>query len=449
MPYPKDLPPLAADRPLPVPVVRAGTLPNGLSLWTVPRGGVPLVSVRLVVRGGLSLDPEGSPGLAALLASALREGTSRRSSAELAALAQEAGGELETSAGPDSVTIAVSGLAAGLPAILEVVSDVVLRPAFPAAGVARAAALAHEELETNESEPSFLAARAFARSVYGTHPYGTVSPTATSIDALTPHVLHAAAASRLRPERSLLLVVGDVDAGEVTALATHLLGGWEAEGEPPPPVPAPVPPPGPRRIEALHRPGSVQTNLVVGTLGLTRRDPDAYPLDLAMTIYGRSFTSRLVQNLREEKGYTYSPGAGASWTALPGTVRSFAAVRNEVTGAALNEILYEMERMGSTDPTDEEMDRARRRNAGAQAVELETNGSVSAELAALWLAGLAPEELARYAGALATVTKGDVRRVSRRFLATGRARIVAVGDLDVIRSETSSFGDVVEVGADR
>ena len=307
------LPPLGPPRPVPAPRVDRAVLPNGLAVQVVPYAGVPLVSVRLVTRGGLSDDPAGSPGLARLLAASLREGTTTRTSAVLAELAQEAGGDLSAGAGPDSLSIGASGLAARVPLLLDLVADLATCPAFPADGVARVKDLVHEDLETSESEPSYLAVRAFARALYGSHPYGTISPTSASIDAVTPELLAAEALRRLRPERSLLLVAGDVDPAAVHAEAARLFIGWRGAGEPPASVPAPAAPIGPRRILVLDRPGSVQTNLLVGNLGFPRTDPDAHPLELAMTIYGGSFTSRLVQNLREEKGYTYSPGAGASW----------------------------------------------------------------------------------------------------------------------------------------
>ena len=441
---PAELPPLGPVHPVPAPRVVRATLPNGLEVQVVPWPGVPLVGVRLVMRGGFSDDAAGDAGLARLLASCLREGTAMRSGATLADLAQEAGGDLSAGAGPDSLSIAASGLAARLPLLLDLVADLARRPAFPADGVARVKDLALEDLETSESEPFFLAVRAFARAIYGRHPYGTVSPTAASIEAVTPERLAAEAARRLRPERSLLLVAGDVDPAAVHAEAARLFGDWAGAGAAPAPASPHVAPEGPRRIEVLDRPGSVQTNLLVGPLGFPRTDPDAYPLELAMTIYGGSFTSRLVQNLREAKGYTYSPGAGASWLAGCGTVRSYAAVRNEVTGAALNEILYEMERMATTEASDEEMERAFRRDAGSLAISLQTAAGVADELARLWVLGLPPDEIGREVEALSRVTKADVRRAARRVFGTGSARVVAVGDAAAIREELATFGEVVE-----
>ena len=447
MSEPAGLPPLGPEKAVPEPRLVEERLPNGLAVMVVPWPGVPLASARLVVRGGLSDDPPGQPGLARLLAASLREGTASRGGAELADLAQEAGGDLSAGAGPDALTIGASGLAARLPLLLDLVADVARRPSFPEDGVARARHLAHEELETSESEPAFLAVRAFAREVYGRHPYATISPTASSIEAARPELLASEAARRLRPDRALLLMAGDVEPGAALAAAGEAFGGWRAEGQPPPPVPAPVATAGPRRIVVLDRPGSVQTEFLVGNLGIARTDADAYALEIATTVYGGSFTSRLVQNLREEKGYTYSPGAGASWLSGCGTVRSFAAVRTEVTGAALNEVLYEMERMATTEPTDEELERAFRREAGALAIALQTAAGVADELARLWVLDLPPGEVGRIVPGLAAVTKGDIRRVSRRVFGTGSARIVAVGDAAAIREELGTFGEVVDGAA--
>jgi predicted Zn-dependent peptidase len=441
---PANLPPLGDARPVPAPRVEASTLSNGLEILVVPWAGVPLATARLVFRGGFADDAPAEPGLARLLSAALREGTATRSGGALADLAQEAGGDLLAGAGPDSLTVAASGLAVRVPTLLDLVADAARRPAFPAGGVARVRDLAREELETSESEPFFLGVRAFAREVYGSHPYAVVSPTAASIDAVTPGRLAAEAARRLRPDRALLLVAGDVEPEAVFAEAARLLGDWEGRGAPPPPIPVPADPPGPRRIVVLDRPGSVQTNLFVGGPGLARTDPDVFSLELAMTIYGASFTSRLVQNLRETKGYTYSPGAGASWMAGRGSVRTFAAVRNEVTGASLNEILYEMARMATTEPTDEEMERAFRKDAGSLAVALQTASGVAEEVARFWVLGLPPGEVGRIVPGLAKVSKGDVRRVARRVLGTGAARVVAVGDAAAIREELGTFGEVVE-----
>ncbi|MGE5346307.1 MAG: M16 family metallopeptidase, partial [Acidithiobacillales bacterium] len=373
------------------------------------------------------------------MAEALKEGTTSRSGAQLATAVQEAGGDLTTVAGPDALTLAASGLAAKSALLFDLVADAARNASFPGEGVARVKSLALERLETDESEPSFVAARAFAKSIFGSHPYGVIAPTPAAIEGVTHGRLLEESRRRLRPERSLLLVVGDVGTAAVRSEAERLFGGWSGSGAAPAQVPEAVPPGDGRTIDVVDRPGSVQTFFLAGTAGPLRTSGDAHPLELAMAIYGSTFTSRLVQNLREEKGYTYSPGAGVQWLAARGTVRTRATVRNEVTGAALNEILYEMGRMSTTEPTEEEMERARRVLAGLKAIALETGPGLADELARLWILGLPPSEIGRTVESLAAVTKADVRRVSGIYLGTGRLRIVAVGDGAIVREELDSF----------
>src|SRR5262249_51970117 len=154
-------------------------------------------------------------------------------------------------------------------------------------------------------------------------------------------------ARRLRPERSLLVVVGDLNAATLTKAITKAFTGWKGTGEGAPPTPA-SPTGGERRLIVVDRPGSVQSTLIVGRPTLTVTDPDYFPLLVADTVFGGSFGSRLTKNIREDKGYTYSPGSGVSAREKGGLLRVRADVRNEVTGASLLEVFYEMDRLGAT-----------------------------------------------------------------------------------------------------
>ena len=302
--------------------------------------------------------------------------------------------------------------------------------------------LAGEELETDESDPEYLAVREFRRVLYAAHPYGRTSPSREVIAGLHPEQLRREAHRRLTPARTLVVVAGDVDPESVARTVEATFGGWNASGDfsSEPGEAAESSPPA--LIRVVDRPGSVQTVLMVGNVGVSRLDPEAFPLQLATTIYGASFSSRLVANLREDKGYTYSPRVWARWLSLRGPVQTFAAVRNEVTGAALNEILYELARMGTTNVEDEELARARSRDAGAHAIALETAAALAAELSGLWLSGLLPDALDLYVDSLETIDKAAIRRAAHRYLSPGRARIVAVGDAQLIGEELAPFGPI-------
>ena len=440
---PDGLPPLLPEGPLDVPGVFQERLANGLEVWAVSRPGLPLVSLRLVFRGGRSLDAPDTPGFSNLLAAGLREGSIGHGGPQIAELLQAAGGDLSADANEDAITLSAWGLAARAGMLLDVLAELARSPAFRDRDVARLRSLAAEELATNETDPAFLADRAFRRAVFGAHPYGAAAPTEASIEAATPTRLRDEAARRLHPARCLLVAAGDADARQLAGEAARAFGCWRAAGEPPPEPARAVPPPGGPEVHVVDRPGSVQTHLMVGGLGVARSDGDAVPLSLAVTIYGGAFSSRLVTSLREDKGYTYSPGAASRWAVHRGIVETHAATRNEVTCPALREILSELGRMASSPVTDEELERGRRRDLGAFVVATETGAGLAQELADLWLNGLPPSDLGRSVLALKSVGIEDLRRVAASYLANP-IRIVAVGDGPRLRAELAAFGPVVE-----
>jgi predicted Zn-dependent peptidase len=441
--FPGALPRLLATEPFVPPPVLAFTLPNGLHVQIVPRGGLPLVEVRLVFRGGHSDDPPETPGFSGLLAEALEEGTRERSSEVLFDLLQGAGGDLVAEATADAIVIASHGLLASWPLLVELLADVVRSAAFPRSGVQRVKELAREDLTTDEAEPSFLAGRLFAKAVYGEHPYGVVAPTRASIRAVAPERLHQERERRLRPDRALLVIVGDVRPEEVRPVVEERFGGWAAGGAPPPPVAIALLSPPRERLSVIDRPGSVQATLLVGNVGTTRSEPEAWPLDLAVSAYGGSFSSRLVQNLRVDKGFTYSPGAGSSWLAGRGVVRSWASVRTSVAGAALAEIFREMEGMASSGLDPDEKERSLQRLSGTFLLSLQTGGGIARELSELFLLGSGPEELGKGIEHLAQVPDHGIQEACRKYLDPRRAVVVAVGDGRKLVRALSSFGPVV------
>ncbi len=445
-PWPEGLPALAWKPGTHVrEPVSTFTLENGLTVWALGRSGLPLLSIGLVLLGGRSLDTSDLPGLSALLAAGLKEGTETFPSEVLFKRLQEHGAELLSSSSADSLNLTIDGLSSGLGSYVEILASLVTEPAFLDAGVARVRALAEEELETHESEPSFLASRAFSSVVFGDHPYSFVSPTRQTIARVTRDMLGEESRKRFRPERSALIAIGDLNPDAVCGLARQFFGGWRAGGPSWPEV-ARVPPSSKfRKVYCVPRPGSVQTYLMTGNAGVSRKDKEAHALSLAVTLYGGAFTSRLVTNLRTQKGYTYAPGAVSRWHRGRGYVRTVAAVRNEVTAAALNEIFYEMNRMGATPILQEELERGRMRDLGLRVTSLQTHSGLLSELSDLFVEGLDPDALHEPEDALFKITPAEIRAVSRHFLSSSRAHVVAVGDPKTIKEELSPFGEVAQL----
>jgi len=443
-PLPKDLPPFGEDKPLPKPVLAVSTLPNGLTVWTWPRPGVPRFVAVLAVRGGTAADPKGMEGIAELLADTLKEGTATRTSRRIAEELQSVGGEIAASAADDAIYVTVNGLASGAPTALAVLADVARAASFPAPEVELAKGNAVQGLLARESTPEFLAQKAFARAVFGNHPYHIVAPSKETLQAATPEALRREFARRFRPEGALLVVVGDVPVEAVSAAVSRSFGPWKGTGEGPSATPA-APAAGARKLLVAHRPGSVQSTIVVGRPTPTVTDPDYYPLLVGNTICAGSFTSRLVENIREDKGYTYSPG-GSVQTMLEGGLLAVSAdVRNEVTGGALLEIFYELDKMGSTLATDEEMSRAKRYQSGLYLLRNQIQGSVARTLASNWAKGLPPEALGEFVMKVNAVTPDQVRAVGRKVFTSATQTVVVVGDEPKIREELAPFGEVVPV----
>jgi predicted Zn-dependent peptidase len=443
-PLPADLPPFAADKPLPVPDLTATRLGNGLTVWIVPRSGQPKLTAILAVRGGTAVDPPGLGGMAEVLAAVVKEGTARRSSREIAEELQAAGGDITTAVDDDLVRVRVDGFSTAADRLLDVLADIATAATFPPAEVELEKANALQNLALQESTPDFAVDKVFGHAVFGDHPYHLVAPTAAALEAVTPELLRAEYARRFRPDRSLLVIVGAIEADRARALAEAKLGGWRGRGEAPPPVPA-APSASRPAILLVPRAGAVQSEIRVGRPAVLATDPDFYPLLVANTVFGGAFASRLVENIREEKGYTYSPGSSVDTMAAGGLLTVAAAVRNEVTAAALLEIHYELDRMATTLPEAEELARAKRYQTGLYLLRNQIQGAVAATLVGYWMRGLPPEELAAFVPKVEAVTAEQVREVSVRHLASRSQTVVVGGDVDAVRGGVEVFGPATVV----
>jgi predicted Zn-dependent peptidase len=439
-PLPKDLPPYAAMKPVTAPRVTERKLANGMTLWLVPRPGFPKVAFGLAVRGGMASDPKNLPGLSNLLSATLDQGTRTRSAKQIAEEFQAAGGDLSGAADSDALTVSIEVLAPKADAALAVVADVVQNATFPESEFNLAQRNAAESLRGQEAEPSFLARRALAKALFGDHPYSVMSGTQESIAKATAADLRREYARRFRPDQALLVTVGDFDTAHMTAALEKLVGSWAAPREAPASEIRPPAVASPHAVFLVERPGSVQTTLALGTFGPNQRQPDFAAAEVANAIYGGMFGSRLVKNIREDKGYTYSPFALLQARRATGMLETRADVRNEVTGATFNEVGYEMNRLASTAPGEDELTRAQRYLVGVRAFTLQIAASVARQLAALWVEGLPPEELGRRIERIQKVTAREIEAAGQKYFPASHQTVVAVGEEKVIKDQLAPFG---------
>ena len=436
---PKELPPYGPLKPFSAPSVKTIQLDNGLTIWMVSRAGFPKVAAVLAVRGGLAADPASRPGIAEVLANALTQGTKTRTARQIAEQLQAAGGDLDARASQDSIIFSTSVLADKFEQALPILADVVANASFPDAEVAIAKRNVADSLRQREADPSFLAGRALAKVVFGDHPYSVVAPTQSAIDQTTPADLRQEFARRFQPGQALLVIVGPFEGTGAESALRKAFASWNAaQGSGVQPTSKPDMK-FPHSIFLVARAGSVQTTLRLAYPGPLRQAPDYEAVLTANAIYGGMFGSRLTLNIREDKGYTYSPFATLRTYSQAGFLFTQADVRNPVTGASLNEIDYELNRMATVPPTETELTQAKRYLVGLQAISLQSSGGLASDLASLWINGLPPEEIARHSEKLEKSSAAEVSAAAKKYFAAAHATVIAVGEEKIVRQELEPF----------
>lgn len=436
---PAGLPGAGPMKPVVSPAVDEHKLKNGLTVWMVQRSELPKVVFTLMARGGDSLDPATAPGLSRLMVKAMTQGTAQHSAREIAEAAQAAGGDIGGATSADAAQVSLAALSEHAGDALALIADVAQNANFPDKEIEIAKSNMQDELRASEARPGFLARRAWYRVTFGDHPYHIVSATSQTLQAATPESLRALYAQSFRPEQALLLVVGDFDKQQVLSQIEKSFGGWKAEGKAPAQVKEPVSKPD-HNIYYVERPGSVQTTMVIGATGPTLREHDQPYLRLANIIYGGSFGSRLTRNIREDKGYTYSPHSYTSTMRFSGVVLTSEDVRNAVTGPSLKETFNELKRISSEPPSPGELEQAKRYLVGNTALELQSQAAVAGILGKYWVDGEPANHLTEEMATIQEAGLTEVSKAAARFLAPERMTVIAVGEKSVILEQLKPFG---------
>jgi len=438
-PLPAELPPAGPLKPVVSPPVVQRRLANGMSVWMVERADLPKVVFVLTARGGDSLDPASSPGLARLMARAMTQGTTSQSSRQIAEAAQATGGDLSATANADATEVTLDVLSEHAGDAVALLADIAQNANFPENEVALAKSNMEDQLRANEATPRFLARRAWYQITYGDHPYSIVFPTMKTLEQATPESLRSLYAQNLRPDQALLVVVGSFDQAELAAQIEKAFGAWKSGVAATALVREPAAK-AEHKIYLLDRPGSVQTTMLIGGIAPTLRDPDEPYLMLANTIYAGSFASRLTRNIREDKGYTYSPFSFLTNFRWSATILTSEDVRNQVTGPSLKETFYELNRISTEAPSAAELDSARRYLIGNTALDVQSRGSLATLLGKYWVNNLPADHLTAEMTALQKADVSQVGKAAARYLAPDRMSVVAVGEKSVMQEQFKPFG---------
>lgn len=431
----RERPAVGRTRVARAPATAERLLASGLRVVAVRRPSVPLVELRLRVPFPSARGDRGrvQATRADLLGETLLSGTATRDSQRLAEELQALGAALGASIDSDRLLISGSGLASGLPGLLALLADVVTGASYPAKEVEGERERLAQELAIARSQPSVLAGVALSRRLYGEHPYAYGLPLAADVAAVTPAQLRSLHRSRVLPGGAVLLVVGDVSPARALDAAETALADWQAGSASAATPPLPPIEPGPLLL--VDRPGSVQSNLRLAGPAVPRSDPGYPAVQLANTLFGGYFSSRLVANLREDKGYTYHPRSGIDHSALGASLSVAADVATEVTAAALAETHAELARMATTRVSAAELDDARRYAVGTLALGTATQAGLASTLAALLGAGLPLDWVRTHPQRLEAVTVDDVHAHARQLFAPTALVTVVLGDAERVADE--------------
>ncbi|MEV0727529.1 pitrilysin family protein [Polymorphospora sp. NPDC050346] len=429
------LPPLGPSRKLKPPKETERTLPNGLTVLAIRRPAVPLVEVRLRV-------PFARAHLArsALLSQTLLSGTATMSTVDIAAELQTVGGALSAGLDPDRLVVSGNGLVTGLDRILDILAEVLTGAAYPKTEVAVERDRLVDRIQVAQSQPSHLARAALLRRMYGSHPYAVQTPEVDQVEAVRPGQLRALHAARIHPAGATLVLVGDFSPGKALDSAERALAGWTGAGAnvtlPPAPPLAPAP------LLLVDRPGAVQSSLRMALPAVERTHPDHAALQLANLVFGGYFSSRWVENIREDKGYTYGPHSLIEHSEAGSSLVLAAEVATEVTGPALLETLYELGRLASLPPKEDELEQARQYALGTLQLGMSTQAGL-ASLASTYAGfGLRLDYLTEHSARLAKATREDVAAAAAKYLAPAGAVTVVLGDADKVGAAVAALTPV-------
>jgi zinc protease len=440
------VPSLGPERPVAWPKRDVHTLPNGLQVVLAELRTFPKISAQLFFRSGNASVAHTAPGLADMTATVVRTGTASRTSRRIEEDLRRMGADLGSHAGADSSAISISGLAEFSEGLLELLADLARNASFPTEEFERERRQKIEGLRIERTTPAFLANERFRRVIFGEHPYATISPTEEQVAAYRREQLEDFYRRNYSPANALLIVVGDFPSAAMLAQIEKVFGDWKSPQ--PETLQSPAPPRNTgRKIHLVHVPGSVQTQVLLGNLAITRRDPDWFRLVLANSIYGGAFHSRLVMNIREQKGYTYSPRSGVQSFRQHGYFSVHAAVRNEVAAATLTEMFYEMDRMRSLPVTPEELESARAYLTGVFSLGVATQEGLLGQLSTIYLDRLPEDHLETYRARIHALTADDILAAARKHFDSANAQIILVGDRAQIAEQAALFGEVYSYDA--
>ncbi|MGH4007336.1 MAG: M16 family metallopeptidase [Pseudonocardiaceae bacterium] len=435
---PRPLPSLGSMRAPSAPSSVDTVLDSGLRVIAVRRPAVPMVELRLEIPFGGTHRTH--PARAELLAATLLCGTPRRDRFAVDQALGAVGGDLAAGVDPEHLTVRGSALASGLNVLLDVLGDVLRSASYPAAEVTRERSRLVERIAVSRSTPQVIAREALQRRRYGNHPATREWPEVDDVAAVTRAAVRALHRRSVVPGGAVLVLVGDIVPARAVEEVESALASWQSDQ--PAAALAALPALTGADLQLVHREGAVQSQLRLSAQAVPRTD-ERYPaLQLANLCFGGYFSSRWVENIREDKGYTYGAHCGLEFNPHGATLVAEADTASEVTAAALLETRYELGRMAVVPPEESEVDNARHYAIGSLTIATSSQRGLAGQLTALATLGLDLDWLLAHPSRLQAVTTEQVAEVAAEFFAPSRFTGVVVGDAGRLANPLAALGGV-------
>lgn len=419
-------------------------LENGLKVVIFENRRLPLVNFKLAFFSGDAHESSDNIGLTSALATMLNEGTQNYSSKDLAEEIERLGAGISASSSADYTIVSASALSLYANEIFRLMAEIVLLPTFPQNELDLYKQNTIEGLKFQRSQADFLATEQTARILYGEHPYGTVSPKPSDVEKITKAKLQEFHKEKFIPNNAILIVVGDVNRDEMLTEIKNHFGTWR-KGNVENLENLTTPERQNRTLTIVDRPGSAQSNIVLGNLAIERTNPDYFPVMLMNQVLGAGASSRIFMNLREEKGYTYGAYSRFDTKKLSGEFEATAEVRTAVTGDSLKEFFYELNRIRDEKVSEEELQDAKNFLAGVFPIRAETQEGLTNLIVSQKIYDLPEDYLQTYRDNVNSVTIEDVQRVAEKYIQPDKIALVIVGDGEEILAQAKEYAGEVEI----
>jgi predicted Zn-dependent peptidase len=433
-----------------LPKIQKTSLKNGLNVWLVEHHELPTVAMNLVFQSGAMYDKD-MPGLAALTADLLDEGTATRDALQISEELESIGANLGVSSNFDGSNVSLFALKKHLDKAMGIFADVLLHPTFPQKEFERLKNTRLTSLTQQRDQPTAIANNAFNFILYGSeYPYGNnITGNEISLNGMTRDDIQRFYDTHYRPNNATLIVVGDISLNEVAKKLESALQEWKQQ-----PIPMennefeykPVK----RTLYMIDKPGAVQSEIRIGYPALARSTPDYFPVTVMNRMLGGQFASRINMNLREKHGFTYGARSSFSFLKNAGPFSAAAGVTTAKTDSSLMEFMYELNKMHDEGLTAEELSFVKKGLIGGFALGFETPAQIAGSLQSIVLYGLPENYFENYLSNIEKVTLSDVQNISQKYVDTSTMVVVVVGDLSVIKDGVLALnlGDVVYCDVD-